>query len=181
VSNLLDISQIEAGKTALSRQPVNLEAIANQAINDLERRSIEDKKSVEITRHVPQDLPRVLGDPERVRQIFDNLLENAYQYNTPNGEIIITMEKVEQEVKISIKDSGVGIHPDDHEYVFERFFRGENPLVLGVSGAGLGLSIVKNLVNIHNGRIWFESTGVPGQGSTFMITFPVYHPEGEFD
>jgi signal transduction histidine kinase len=61
--------------------------------------------------------------------------------------------------------------------VFERFYRGENPLVLGVSGTGLGLSIVQNLINMHQGRIWFESRGISGEGSTFSFTLPIYHPD----
>ncbi|MFC1878465.1 GAF domain-containing protein [Chloroflexota bacterium] len=174
VNDLLDISQIEAGRAALSLQPLNLDEVSNQAITDIQRRSEEDDKPVEIIKNIPADLPRVLGDPQRVQQIFDNLLDNAYQYNTPNGKIIISMQVVENEVQIDVKDTGVGIHPGDHERVFERFFRGENPLVLGVSGTGLGLSIVKNLVKMHNGRIWFKSTGIQGQGSTFSITLPVY-------
>ena len=82
-------------------------------------------------------------------------------------------------LQVDIKDTGLGINPADKERVFERFFRGESPLVLGVAGTGLGLSIVSNLVQMQNGRIWLESTGIPGEGSTFSFTLPVYHPELE--
>jgi len=173
VNDLLDISQMEAGRASISLQSMNLEKVADQAIEDLQRRSSEDEKPVEIIKQISPDLPRVKGDPERIRQIFDNLLDNAYQY-TPEGEISIIMKSGDGEVQVDITDNGVGIHPADHERVFERFFRGENPLVLGVSGTGLGLSIVKNLVSMHNGRIWFESMGVAGKGSTFSFTIPVY-------
>jgi signal transduction histidine kinase len=81
------------------------------------------------------------------------------------------------ELQVDVKDSGIGINLVDKTQVFERFFRGENPLVLGVAGSGLGLSIVKNLIQMHEGRIWVESSGVPGEGSTFSFTLPIYYPE----
>jgi two-component system phosphate regulon sensor histidine kinase PhoR len=95
----------------------------------------------------------------------------------PEGKILVRSHQNEDEVQIDIKDSGVGIHPEDLPRVFERFYRGESPLVLGVSGTGLGLSIVQNLVEMHKGRIWAESSGVPGEGTTFSFTLPVYKPD----
>ena len=68
----------------------------------------------------------------------------------------------------------MGIHPSEQSQVFERFFRGENPLMLGVAGTGLGLSITKYMVEVHNGRIWFTSNGIPGEGTTFFFTIPQY-------
>jgi signal transduction histidine kinase len=88
----------------------------------------------------------------------------------------VRLNQVGDEVQVDIKDSGVGIHPEDQERVFERFFRGETTLTLGVAGTGLGLSIVQNLVKMQNGRIWLESSGIPGEGSTFSFTLPVYIP-----
>ena len=78
------------------------------------------------------------------------------------------------EVQVDVKDNGVGISLEDQERVFERFYRGEHPLVLATPGTGLGLSIVKQIVDMHKGRIWMKSTGVPGEGSTFSFTLPVY-------
>lgn len=179
VNDLLDISQIESGQAKLSMQPLNVNELVDQAIDALERRTEGDEKSITIEKEIQPGLPRVLGDAERIFRILDNLLDNAYQYNTPEGLISIRMHQSDNEVQIDIQDTGVGIHPDDQPQVFERFYRGESPLVLGVSGTGLGLSIVKNLVEMHNGRIWVESTGVPGEGSTFSFTLPVYEPEAE--
>ena len=73
-----------------------------------------------------------------------------------------------------MKDNGVGIPFEDQDRIFERFYRGENPMVLSTPGTGLGLSIVKQIVDMHKGRIWMNSTGVPGEGSTFSFTLPVY-------
>ena len=172
VNDLLDISQLESGRVTLSLQPINLEYFADQAIADLKRRKEGDEKSITVTKEVQPSLPHVLGDPERIQRVFDNLMENAYLYNTPGGQITIAIHRIDGEVQVDVKDTGVGIHPDDQERVFERFYRGEKTLALGVSGTGLGLPIVKNLIEMHNGRIWLKSSGVPGKGSTFSFTLP---------
>jgi PAS domain S-box-containing protein len=177
VNDLLDISQIEAGRLRLSIQPLNLEELVAQAVTELKQRIQGNEKQATIQIVSQPNLPRVLGDPERIRRILDNLLDNAYQYNLQNGQITVKMQPVGSGVQVDIKDTGVGIHPGDQSQVFERFFRGENPLVLGVSGTGLGLAIVQNLVQMQNGRIWVESAGIPGEGSTFSFTLPIYIPE----
>ncbi|PJH75652.1 MAG: hypothetical protein CO064_05500, partial [Anaerolineae bacterium CG_4_9_14_0_8_um_filter_58_9] len=101
-------------------------------------------------------------------------LDNAYRYTPEKGHIIVHLEKVEGEVQVDMMDNGVGIAPEDQGRIFERFFRGENPLVLATPGTGLGLPIVKQLVNMHKGRIWMKSTGIAGEGSTFSFTLPLY-------
>jgi PAS domain S-box-containing protein len=181
VNDLLDVSQIESGQVVLSIQPLNLEDIADQAIQDLNHRVQDYDKKVSIEKEIQINLPPVIGDSERIRRIFDNLLDNAYQYNTEEGKIIIRMHQSEERVQVDIQDTGVGIHPHDQESVFERFFRGENSLSLGISGTGLGLSIVKNMVEMHNGKIWMESKGIPGEGSTFSFTLPMYKPEEDIN
>jgi PAS domain S-box-containing protein len=181
VNDLLDVSQIESGQVVLSIQPLNLEEIADQAIQDLNHRVQDYDKKVSIEKDIQINLPPVIGDSERIRRIFDNLLDNAYQYNSEEGKIIIRMNQTGENVQVDIHDTGVGIHPHDQESVFERFFRGENSLSLGISGTGLGLSIVKNMVEMHNGKIWMESKGIPGEGSTFSFTIPIYKPEEDIN
>ncbi len=177
VNDLLDISQIEAGRVRLSIQSLNLEELVDQAITELRRRTSGETKNVAVTKMVSPNLPRVNADPERIRRVLDNLLDNAFQYNLPEGSITVSLSQVDNEVQVDIKDSGVGISLQDQAQVFDRFFRGENPLNLGVGGTGLGLSIVKNLVEMHKGRIWVQSSGVSGEGTTFSFTLPVYAPE----
>jgi signal transduction histidine kinase len=80
-------------------------------------------------------------------------------------------------VQVSVKDTGIGIRPEDLDRVFERFYRGEHPLVMKTAGTGLGMAIVKQLVEMHGGRIWVESTGVPGEGTTFHFTLPQVRAE----
>ena len=130
---------------------------------------------------IPENLPPAYGDSERVRQIFENLLENAYQYTAENGQIKLSIRQVDGELQIDVIDNGIGIIPEDQPRVFERFYRGEDPLVLATSGTGLGLSIVQHLVEMHQGRIWLESSGIPGEGSTFSFTLPVYKPDIDND
>ena len=174
VNDLLDVSRIEAGKVTLSLQPLGLESIADDIISTVARRMKDEDRPMTIEKDIPSDLPMVNGDPARVHQILDNLIENAYQYTPVDGRILIRMRKVDQMVQVDIKDSGIGISPEEGDRIFERFYRGEDPLVLATSGTGLGLSIVQTLVDMHQGRIWYESAGVPGEGSTFSFTLPVY-------
>jgi signal transduction histidine kinase len=107
---------------------------------------------------------------------------NATSSYTKNATITIRLREVEGEVQVDVVDNGcafgnhngVGIAPEDQDRIFERFFRGENPLVLATPGTGLGLPIVKQLVNMHKGQIWMTSSGVAGEGSTFSFTLPLY-------
>ena len=122
----------------------------------------------------PKKLPAVIGDGERVRQILGNLVDNAYNYTPNNGTIRVNIHQENGEVQVDVQDNGVGIAAEDQSRIFERFFRGEHPLVLATPGTGLGLPIVRQLVEMHNGRIWMTSTGVPGEGSTFSFTLPIY-------
>jgi signal transduction histidine kinase len=123
------------------------------------------------------DVSSIYGDPERVRQIVTNLMDNAYKYSPENSVIRIHIHKKGSFAQIDISDQGIGIFPDEHDKIFERFYRGENHMVMSTAGTGLGLSIVRELVEMHNGRIWVKSTGVPGEGSTFSFTLPLYQSD----
>jgi signal transduction histidine kinase len=179
VNDLLDVSRIEAGRVTLSIQPLEMREIASEAINDLRTRMNKERRPMPVSLVIEPDLPLVQGDSERIRQVIDNLLENAFLYSDEGSPVCLSLHNEGDEVQIDVKDSGIGILPKDQPRIFERFFRGEDPLVLASSGTGLGLNIVKHLVEMHRGRIWFESTGVPGEGSTFSFTLPVYQVEEE--
>ena len=174
VNDLLDVSRIEAGKVVLSIQPLNLPEIADDVIQEQLRQSEEDGKPMKIDLELAPDIPPVPGDPERVRQIMANLINNAYNYTPVGGQINVRIEPVENEAQISIKDNGIGVTPDEKKRIFERFYRGEDPLVLATAGNGLGLSITQQLIKMHHGRIWMTSKGVPGDGSTFSFTLPLH-------
>ncbi|HLO17517.1 MAG TPA: ATP-binding protein [Anaerolineales bacterium] len=176
VNDLLDVSRIESGRVTLSLQALDLREIAEDAIGDVLRRSHEENKPMAFSLDAPKKLPYIYGDVERVRQIFGNLVDNAYHYTPENGSVIVRIHSADrgEEVQVDVMDNGIGIPLEDQTRVFERFYRGEHPLVLSTPGTGLGLSIVKQIVEMHKGRIWMKSTGVPGDGSTFSFTLPIH-------
>ncbi len=176
VNDLLDISRLESGRVTLSPQALDMREVAEDVIADVLRRSQEENKPVALSLDAPKKLPLVFGDAERVRQILSNLVDNAYNYTPENGTITVQLHSLNggHEVQVDVKDTGVGIALGDQPRVFERFYRGEHPLVLATPGTGLGLSIVRELVEMHKGRIWVQSLGVSGEGSTFSFTLPVY-------
>jgi signal transduction histidine kinase len=177
VNDLLDVSRIEAGRVMLSVHPVDMGAVAEEVLANALRRSQDENKPMDISIDVEKPLPQIMADPERIRQILSNLVDNAYNYTPAQGSIQICLRKVNGNVQVDVKDSGIGISIEQQDRVFERFFRGEDPLVLATPGTGLGLPIVKQLVEMHRGKIWMKSTGIPGQGSVFSFTLPI--PETE--
>ena len=176
VNDLLDVSRIESGRVTLSPQALDLREIAEDVIEDVLRRSQEENKPMGLSLDAPKKLPFVNGDMERVRQIMTNLVHNAYHYTPENGTIKVNIQPLNggHEIQVDVEDNGIGISLEDQERVFQRFYRGEHPLVLATPGTGLGLSIVKQIVEMHNGRIWMKSSGVPGEGCTFSFTLPVH-------
>ena len=176
VTDLLDVSRLESGKIVLDPQAIALKEIAEDVVANLSHRSDDDEKQMSVSLEIEPDLPPVYGDADRLRQIINNIVENAYHYTPENGKIDIEIYAVNgnNEVQIDVRDNGVGIALEDQTQVFERFYRGEDPLVLATPGTGLGLPIVRQLVEMHRGRIWVESSGKAGEGSLFSFTLPVY-------
>ena len=176
VNDLLDVSRIESGRVTLSPQMLDLREVAEDVLEEVLRRSQEENKQMALSLDAPKKLAPVNGDLERVRQVLSNLVFNAYHYTPENGTITVRLQPVDgkPEVQVDVNDNGVGIALEDQERIFERFYRGEHPLVLATPGTGLGLSIVKQIVEMHKGRMWMKSSGVPGEGSTFSFTLPAY-------
>ena len=177
VNDLLDISQLEAGKLVLSIQPLEIAQLAEEVLAILRKRSEEQNKPMAYEMQVSEDLGLVRGDTEHVRQILMNLIGNAYNYTPLNGKIKVVIHQEGQEIQVDVIDNGIGITLEDHERIFERFYRGEDPLVLATAGTGLGLAISKSLIEMQGGRIWFESTGTRNGGTTFSFVLPVYQAE----
>jgi PAS domain S-box-containing protein len=180
VNDLLDVSRIEAGKVTLSFQPLDIRALIDEVIKEQTRRANEDRKAMEFSVDLAPDLPSAPGDLERVRQIVANLVSNAYNYTPAGGHVTVRAQKKENEIQIDVEDNGIGIPPEDQKQIFERFFRGEDPLVLATAGTGLGLSITQQLIEMHHGRLWLVSSGIPGKGSIFSFTLPLQQPEQLF-
>ncbi|MEA4910191.1 MAG: GAF domain-containing protein, partial [Anaerolineaceae bacterium] len=179
VNGLLDISRIESGRINLAFQPVDLREVAEDVVSDILRRSREENKLMSILLDIPGDLPAVRADFDRARQVLANLISNGYNYTPAGGEVRVRMRRNGSEVQVEVRDNGIGISARDQGRIFERFYRGEDPLVLATAGTGLGLSLSKTLIEMHSGKIWFYNNGGPGEGSTFCFTLPVYQYEGE--
>ena len=172
VEDLLDISKIEAGRVSLDLHAISLLPILNSVAQHIKGRMSDKGKFLNIALEVSEDLPKIRGDKMRLVQIFTNLVDNAYTYSPENTTITLRAFAIPQGLQVNIKDEGIGLSPEEKNRIFERFFRGENPLVLSSSGTGLGLNIVQRLVEMHNGKIWVESDG-PGLGSTFSVILPI--------
>jgi signal transduction histidine kinase len=123
-----------------------------------------------LTTNIARDLPFVLADENKLRQVLRNLLENALKF-TKEGEVSIGARSENGDVVFWVKDTGVGIAEEDQEIIFDKFRQARRGTTEGSGGAGLGLSVAKELVELHNGRIWVESDA--GKGSTFYFTVPV--------
>ena len=177
VNDLLDVSKIETGRVMLSFQPVDLREVAQKEMEKLEQRSKKEGKQKQFMLESETKLPRVLADAERIHQILGNLMDNAYNYTPENGTIKVCLHKENADIQIDVIDTGIGITQEQKDRIFERFYRGDDPLVLATPGTGLGLPIVKQLIEMHHGKIWMESSGIPGQGSKFSFSLPVPNTE----
>jgi signal transduction histidine kinase len=160
----------------LTSQEVDLKELAEDVIEIAIQRSHDEEKAMNFELDLADNLSSVYADPDRIKQIIANLVENAYHYTPENGRVILAISDLNGKdiVQIDVHDNGVGIAPEDQSQVFERFYRGEDPLVLATPGTGLGLPIVRQLVEMHKGEIWVKSPGEHGEGSTFSFTLPVY-------
>ncbi|HPH95080.1 MAG TPA: GAF domain-containing protein [Anaerolineaceae bacterium] len=177
VNDLLDVSRIEVGRVTLNITQVNIEDIARQVVDAAQQRTNEEGKPMEILIESLETLPNLEADPERLRQIITNLVANACSYTPENGRVVVQLRPLDSgEVQVDVLDNGIGIPPAEQARIFERFYRGENPLVMATAGTGIGLSVTKTLVEMHHGRIWFSSTGQPGEGSIFSFTMPLKQP-----
>ncbi|MCS7177959.1 MAG: ATP-binding protein [Anaerolineae bacterium] len=165
VGELLELAQIESGRMPLQMARMEMAAVIGPPVEEL--RPLAERAGLTLTVHVAPDLPPVLVDGDGMRRVVANLVRNAIQF-TPSGEVRVEAERVGDEVVISVRDTGVGIAPEDLPRIFERFYKARES---HSRGAGLGLAIAKHIVLAHGGRIWAEST--PGRGSTFFVALPV--------
>lgn len=169
VSDLQDVSRIETGQMWLEVKPTDLADTLEDALQAT-RGQIE-ARSQHLTLEVPEGLPLVHADPARLTQILINLLSNAYKYTSDGGHIRVRAWPQDGYVYCAVSDSGIGISAEDQMRLFTKFFRAENPAVQETPGTGLGLCIVKSLVELQGGEIEVESQ--LGKGTTFTFTVPI--------
>jgi PAS domain S-box-containing protein len=172
VNDLLDMSRIISGKMHLEVQPLQLHEVINNAIDAV--RQSADAKRIRIQMILDSGIGLVRGDPNRMQQVLWNLLTNAVKFTPKEGRIQVALERVNSHVEISVEDSGIGIRADFLPYVFDRFRQAESDTTRRYGGLGLGLSIVKSLVELHGGSVRVKSAG-ENQGTTFIVALPVSH------
>jgi hypothetical protein len=171
VNDVLDVSKIEFGQRPLTRAPVDLSVVMADVLDMLSPALRE--RSVRIEADVPDDLPRVDGDTDLIKQVFINLMSNAIKYS-PRGTVVTVAARSEAiNIVVSIADQGVGIPKEEIGSVFDKYFRVRSRETSKMEGLGLGLAIVKNIVEQHGGSVWVESQ--EGRGSTFYFTLPREH------
>lgn len=167
IENLLDTTRLQFGGLHLTLGEVELASLCKE---------IAAKMQTQTERHLivatfPPDFPTIQGDEERLSQVISNLIGNAFKYSPNGGDIEITGQSLGNVVQVSISDQGIGIAPDQQEYIFDRFYRVDNALSRKTQGAGLGLYIVKSIVDAHGGKVWIDSE--PEKGTTFSFTLPL--------
>ncbi|MGD8823096.1 MAG: ATP-binding protein, partial [Anaerolineales bacterium] len=166
VNDLLDLGRIEAGLDN-AKEPTPIAVLARYVLDSM--RGAANSKEITLKSDLPEELPLVVGDPIRLRQMLGNLLENAIKYTPAEGEVSIEAHAENDQVILRVSDNGFGIPTADQPYLFDKFFRASN-VPNELPGTGLGLSIVKSIVENHQGRVWVDSA--VGEGTTFTIVFP---------
>ena len=167
VNELLDLGRLEAGFDS-RREAVQIESILTYSLGLFDP-TIKDKR-LHLFQDIAEGLPPLRANPIRLRQMIDNLLGNAVKYTPPEGSIWVNARADDQQIIFEVKDTGPGIPLDEQTRIFEKFYRASN--VTGVRGSGLGLSIVKSIVDSYHGRVWVESA--VDQGAHFVVVLPVY-------
>ena len=168
VDDLLELSALESGRLTPSLEPLSLMEIAREAAESL--RPLAEKRRVSLEVRDPGPLPKVLADRGQLRQVFNNLIDNAVKFNREGGAIVVAAESRGSIVSVSVKDTGPGIPSQDLPRIFERFYRVDKARSRELGGTGLGLAIVKHIIEGHGGSVSVDSRS--GQGSTFSFTLP---------
>jgi len=170
LDDLLDVARITSGKIELHKEPVNLATAVANAL-EASRGLIEEREHT-LAASLPEAPVFVDADPMRLEQVIINLLNNAAKYTPPHGQIRVIARRENAEAVLRVQDNGIGIAPDLLPYVFDLFIQADRTLARSEGGLGIGLTIVRNLVEVHDGTIAVDSEG-PGQGSEFVVRLPL--------
>jgi PAS domain S-box-containing protein len=170
VEDVLDISRIVAGKIRLDVQPVELPLVVHNAVATVQPAA--DAKGIRVHTIVDPRVGPVSGDPDRLQQVVWNLLSNAVKFTPKKGHVQVRVERVNSHIEIAVSDTGIGIRADFMPYVFERFRQADAGTTRKTGGLGLGLSIVRHIVEMHGGSVHVASEGA-GKGATFRVRLPL--------
>ncbi|RME90408.1 MAG: PAS domain-containing protein [Verrucomicrobia bacterium] len=172
IEDLLTISRLESGAQRLQTRRLQARTVAQQALDDLRQPAAE--RRISLHNDIPPEL-ELEADPDRLLQVFLNLVDNAIKYGRPGGSVMVGgAAGGDEQIELWVRDDGPGIPPEARERIFERFYRVDKARSREQGGTGLGLAIVKHIVQSHGGRVWVESQ--LGAGATFHIALPVRQP-----
>ena len=170
IEDLLDLSRIVSGKLHMDVRPVTMGAVVEAAVESIE--PVVAAKGMRLVTAIEPDLETVAGDPVRLQQVVCNLLANAVKFTPTGGQISVGLHRVDDHLELTVADSGIGISADFLPYVFDRFRQADGSTTRSFGGLGVGLSIVKQLVESHGGSVRATSRGAQ-QGATFIVSLPV--------
>lgn len=169
VDDINDLVQADLGRLILRKKPVDVGQLIRTIIQGMS--TLIDGARMRVELEIAASLPVTQADPVRFGQILTNLLANAIRFSEPETTVTLTAIVADDDIQITVHDTGPGVPPEDTERIFERFVKGTHTPQRDASGLGLGLAVVRQLVTLHGGRVWVEST--PGCGSTFIFTLPI--------
>ncbi|HUQ76105.1 MAG TPA: ATP-binding protein, partial [Burkholderiales bacterium] len=169
VDDLLDVSRVVRGKIELRKEPVALSSVIERAVETAQ--PLIDARLHRLEISLPEEPPVVDADPMRLAQVVANLLTNSAKYTEPGGKIAVSVRASGEEAVLSVVDNGMGIAPELLPQVFDSFVQGNHAAQQGQGGLGIGLTLVKNLVELHGGTVRAESEG-PGRGARFTVRLP---------
>lgn len=174
IDDLLDVSRILRGKLRLNFEIVDLASTITDALETVQLAA--QAKSIQIKVRLDAGVRQIRGDSHRLEQVVWNLLSNAVKFTPSGGQVDVCLEQVNSQVQLRVSDTGKGIHPDFLPHVFEYFRQADSSMTRSFGGLGLGLAIVRQLVELHGGMVWAESPG-EGRGATFILNIPVVAEE----
>lgn len=169
IDDLLNVSRIESGKVELLKELINMKELFDEVVSEL--LYLAKARNLKISNEIPANLTQVWGDHDRIRQVVQNLVDNAIKYTLTKGKVTLAANVRKDDVVFMVKDTGIGIPSHQQEKVFEKFFRAENASAVQTSGTGLGLYVAKQFVEAAGGKIWFESK--EGKGTTFYFSLSI--------
>ncbi|MDZ4260086.1 MAG: HAMP domain-containing sensor histidine kinase, partial [Candidatus Sungbacteria bacterium] len=169
VNDLLEVARSEAGRIAIEVKSVDMAESVSMAVEEI--RPLASEKSITLQYDIPRDLPPVMADSSRIKEVIINLVSNAIKYSPQGASVTVSHEVKDKELITHVKDTGYGIGREAQAKLFEKFYRVRTEATINITGTGLGLFIIKELVTKMNGTIWFESE--EKKGSTFSFSLPL--------
>ena len=175
INEVLDMAKIESGSLSVTMGPANLYAVLDDVTKSTRALARENDLTITLENNIPEDLI-IMADDMRIKQVMINIIGNAMKF-THEGGVFIYSEATEDVIRVKVVDTGIGIPPDLLEAVFEAFSQVDTSTTRKAGGTGLGLPISKKFIEMHNGRLWAESSGIKGEGSVFILEIPIILPE----